>query len=502
MAVLVWAHEARGATFVGVVAAIQLIVSAVIAPFVAGLGDRTIRSTALAVSFLGMGLTLAGTGLAFGAGVGVVLPIAAASLAASTFSVVRPICASLIPDLSDEPADAVAANVVSSSLEAAGTFVGPAVAGTILVVSDPSVVFFVFGIVAVVAGLFVSRLGRIARAGGTVEVVADGLRAAIAMLRRMPVQRYVLLVSGTSQLVAGAMDVLTVVLAIEVLGLGESGAGFVVSVVGLGGLAGGALAVSVVGRRLGPILFAGAVVRGAALIVLGIEPGWWLVLLFGSGTGLALIDIAVRTMLQRLVAPDAMSRVFGVLEGVSLVGLAAGSLLASGLIAAVGTSTSFVVFGALVPFVLVIGFRLLARADREADVPSDVLAAFERVPLFSMLAPPTLEMLARRSRIVRCEPGTRVILEGDSTTFVLLIVAGTVEVTKGGRHLATLGEGEIVGEIAVMHAVTRTATVTAVEPLTAINVPGDAFSQAVRGEADAWSMTFSVTGQRLAQQQV
>lgn len=501
VAVLVWAHEARGATFVGIVAAVQLVISAVIAPYASGFGDRLSRSAALAFTFLAMGVALAATGMAFGAGTGVIIPLALASLAASTFSVVRPITASLIPDLSDEPADALAANVVSATLEGSGTFIGPAVAGLILTLGDPSVVFFIFGIAAGFAGLLVSRVGLVARAGGMATDVEDGFRAAFMMLRRLPVQRYVLVLSGTSQLVAGALDVLTVVLAIEVLGLGESGAGFVVSLIGLGGLAGGVLAFSVVGRRLGPVLVLGAAVRGGALIVLGIEPGWWLVLLFVSGAGLSLIDIGVRTMLQRLVSPDAMSRVFGVLEGVSLIGLAAGSLLASGVIAAFGTSTGFVVFGALIPFIVVVGYRLLARADRESDVPGDVIDAFHQVGIFSLLGPPALEALARRSRIVRFDPGSTMITEGETSRFVLVLLDGSVEVTKDGRHLATLGGGEIVGEIAALHDVPRTATVTASTPVTAISVPGDAFVQAVRGETEAWSLSASVAGQRLAQQQ-
>ena len=501
VAVLVWAHEARGATFVGIVAAVQLVISAVIAPYVSSLGDRMTRSTALAFTFLGMGVTSAATGLAFSSGTGVVIPLILASLAASTFSVVRPVHASLIPDLSDEPADAVAANVVSSTLEAAGTFVGPALAGLILTLGDPSVVFFVFGIAAGVAGLLVARVGEVARAGGVVADVEDGLRAAFVMLRRLPTQRYVLLLSGTSQLVAGSLDVLTVVLAIETLGLGESGAGFVVSLLGLGGLAGGVLAFSVVGRRLGPVLVVGAAVRGGALIVLGVQPGWWLVLLFVSGAGLSLIDIGVRTMLQRLIAPDAMSRVFGVLEGVSLIGLAGGSLLASGVIAAFGTSTAFVVFGALIPFTVVVGYQLLSRADREADVPGDVIEAFQRVGILSLLGPPALEGLARRSRIVRFDPGSVIITEGETSRFVLVVLDGSVEVTKDGRRLAELGEGDIVGEIAALHDVPRTASVTALTPVTSISVPGDAFTQAVRGETEAWSMSASVAGQRLAQQQ-
>jgi MFS family permease len=499
VSILVWAHEVRGATFVGVVAAIQLVFAAVTSPVFSLIGDRLSRARALSVAYFGMALSLAATGVALMDDWGIVVSLVLASIAASTFSVVRPIHASLIPDLSDEPADAVAANVVSSTMEGGGTFLGPALAGAILVISAPGMVFVVTAVGALMSAMLVSRIGSVPRAGALGGEIGGGVIAAFHMLRRLPAPRFVILLGGMSQLVAGSMDILTVVLAIEILGLGESGAGFVVSLLGLGGLVGGVLAASVVGRSVGPVLVVGAIVRGVALVALGAEPGW-LVLLLVIGAGFSLVDIGVRTLLQRLVAPDAMSRAFGVLESVSLLGLAGGSLLASGLIAVSGASTAFVIFGSLLPLTVALGFRLLAVADREADIPSDVIAAFERVGLFSLLAPPSLESLARRSRIARYGTGSTVIVEGEMSRFVLLVVEGGLDVTKAGNLLATLGPGEIVGEIAALHDVPRTATVKATEPVLAISVPGDAFVQAVRGETAAWSMSTSVAGQRLAQQ--
>lgn len=498
--ILVWAYEARGPGFVGVVAAVQLVFAAVAAPGFSMLGDRMPRSRALALTYVGMAASLAATGAALLFEAHVIASLLVASIATATFSVGRPIHASLIPDLSDEPADAVAANVVSSMIEGAGTFLGPAFAGVVLAVSSPGLVFLATGAGAGIGALMLSSMGDVNRAGGLGARTGDGLRVVFRSLRAVPSHRFLIVVGGVSQLVAGALDVLAVVLALEVLGLDESGAGFTVSLLGLGGLVGGLLAVSMVGRRVGPALLAGGLLRGGALMVLGVEPSW-LVLLFVSGSGFSLVDVGVRTLLQRLVPPDAMSRVFGVLESVSLIGLASGSLLASGFVAVFGAPLALVIFGSLIPFTLIVGYRLLVAADREADVPRDVIDAFETVPLFALLTPPTLEMLARRSRIAEFRSGDVLIAEGDSSRFVLLVIEGKVEVTKDGRVLASLGPTDIVGEIAALHDSPRTASVIATQAVTAISVPGDAFVSAVRGEADAWSMSASVAGHRLAEQE-
>ena len=500
VAVLVWAHDAGGAGFVGVVAAVQLLFAAVTAPLISSIGDRMPRGRALALSYAAIGLSLVGTGAVLIGDMPDLVILGASSVATALISVGRPIHASLIPDLSSEPADAVAANVVSSMLEGAGTFLGPAFAGLVLFVGGPGVVFVVLGAGVGVGAAIAVGMGHVARAGMLAEESASGVAAAFHVLRRTPSQRFVLLLGGTSQLVAGAVDVLTVVLAIEVLGIGESGAGLAMSLVGVGGFVGATLAASMVGRRLAPVLVAGAVLRGTALMLLGVEPAW-MFLFVVVGVGLSLIEVGVRTLLQRLAAPDVMSRVFGVLEGVNLLGLAVGSLLASGLVAAFGARAAFGVVGGLVPLVVIVGYRLLVTADREADLPEDVLRAIGNSDMFGLLPPATRELLARRSRIHQFADGEVLIREGESSMNVLLLTHGSVQVTKDDRHLADLGAGDIVGEIAALHRVPRTATVTADGPVTAIGVPGDAFVAAVQGETEAWSLTSGLSGRRLAQQQ-
>lgn len=57
--------------------------------------------------------------------------------------------------------------------------------------------------------------------------------------------------------------------------------------------------------------------------------------------------------------------------------------------------------------------------------------------------------------------GEPIVRDGDFGYSVFLIESGTVEVTKKGEHVATLGAGDVFGEIAVHHSGRRTADVTA-----------------------------------------
>lgn len=73
--------------------------------------------------------------------------------------------------------------------------------------------------------------------------------------------------------------------------------------------------------------------------------------------------------------------------------------------------------------------------------------------------------------------GEDVIRQGDtSATDVYVILDGKVDITVDGKLVASRGEGEILGEMAVVNHVPRTATVTVTSPTaTMIRIPADVF---------------------------
>jgi CRP-like cAMP-binding protein len=88
--------------------------------------------------------------------------------------------------------------------------------------------------------------------------------------------------------------------------------------------------------------------------------------------------------------------------------------------------------------------------------------------LFRNCSPAELHRTISTARLVSVPSGAVVLSEGQPGEEVFLILEGRAEVTRGGEHVATLAEGELFGEMAVVSGGRRSATVTAVTPIEAM----------------------------------
>jgi CRP-like cAMP-binding protein len=98
------------------------------------------------------------------------------------------------------------------------------------------------------------------------------------------------------------------------------------------------------------------------------------------------------------------------------------------------------------------------------------------VPFFAdALDDAQLDALAASVRKVECDRGSALMREGDPGESVLVIVSGTVNVSVAGRPqtVASLGAGDIVGEMSLLTGAPRSATVTAVRPVVACEIGKD-----------------------------
>jgi CRP-like cAMP-binding protein len=83
------------------------------------------------------------------------------------------------------------------------------------------------------------------------------------------------------------------------------------------------------------------------------------------------------------------------------------------------------------------------------------------IPLFAGLHERQLEQVARFCTEVRVEAGRTLCREGEAGHEFFVLESGTAAVTVGGSQVATLGAGDFFGELALLDAGPRNATVTA-----------------------------------------
>lgn len=93
------------------------------------------------------------------------------------------------------------------------------------------------------------------------------------------------------------------------------------------------------------------------------------------------------------------------------------------------------------------------------------LSRVEDVPLFAGCDRREIRAIGRLGDLTKRDSGTVLIEQGRYGGEVFIIIDGTVTVSRDGEVAATLGPGEVVGEVAVLDRGSRTATVTADTPI-------------------------------------
>ena len=245
----------------------------------------------------------------------------------------------------------------------------------------------------------------------------------------------------------------------------------------------------------------GAAAWGTALVAIGLFPSRILspVFLGVAGAGRPLIDVAGRTLLQRVVPDRVLSRVFGVLEGLYMAGLALGLAVTPILLAVLGERVTFIVAGAFLPVVFLLARRRLVEIDASVAVPEARLALLRSLPIFAPLPAPALERVVSRLIPTEVAPGTEIVRQGDPGDRFYVIEEGDVMVSKNGRQVATLERGDFFGEIALLREIPRTATVTARTDTSLYALEREDFLEAVTGHPQSAEAADAVTRARLAE---
>jgi cyclic nucleotide-binding protein/MFS transporter len=501
IALAVFAYRHGGAAAVGLVGLIRTLPAAAAAPFAALLADRYRRERIMLVADLARTATIGAAGAAALGGVSpsIIYTLAGAtSILATAFG---PAEKALLPQLARTPEELTAANVASSTIESVGSFVGPALGGVLLATTSAGVVFLVTAGTFLWSGalVFGIRSGKrevAAEPAGFAREAAAGFRA-IALERKL---RVIVALYAAQTLVAGAVSVLVVVTALDLLDKNEATVGLFNAAAGVGGVLGAGVVLALVGRRrLAGDFGLGILLWGVPLTLIGVWPNTVVALVFLGilGIGNTLVDVSGLTLLQRTADDAVLARVFGVLESLLIGTIGLGAILAPLLIEVIGIRGALIATGAFLPVVAALFWRRLAEIDAGAQMPGPELDLLRSIPIFSPLGQPALERVTRQLIRVEFEAGTEIVRQGESGDRFYVIESGEVEVTQDGRVINRLGPGGYFGEIALLRDVPRTASVRAITDVTAFALERDDFLAAVTASPPSARAADAVVGARL-----
>jgi MFS family permease len=482
------AYGEGGVTAVGIVTAARMATAAFLAPFLATLADRVRRERVLTCIGVVRGAMLGCAAAVTASGGPAAATYGFAIVATVAVALYRPAHSALLPALAKSPEDLTRANAVRGMLDSLSTLGGPLGAAVLLAASGPALAFAACAAASLLGGLVVVALpyDEPPRADA---VRGSAGRDVVQGFTTIAGDRTLSLITGlgvVQTLTRGCLTVFTVVLAIDLLDTGDPGVGVLNAAVGAGGVLGSLFAFTLVRRGgLARWFGVGIALFGAPLALIGAVPEQVaaIVLLGLVGVGNALIDVGGFTILARMTDEAVLARMFAGFEAILTLGFALGGLLAPVLIQGLGPRPALVVVGLLAPVAVAASWTTLRRLDgrlciRDADI--EILRA---VPMLAVLPAATIEQLGAGLSRAEFAPGQMVFAQGDAGDRFYVVESGRADVVRNGRVVNTLGRGEGFGEIALLDARPRTATILASggEPLCVGVLQRPAFLTAVTG---------------------
>lgn len=129
--------------------------------------------------------------------------------------------------------------------------------------------------------------------------------------------------------------------------------------------------------------------------------------------------------------------------------------------------------------------------------------ALARVDLFAGLDKKELQLLAGACQERKYSAGSTLIKQGDTGVGLYVITSGTVRITKATdpdkaeSDLGTAGPGNVLGEMSLLDDLPRSATVTAVDDVTALLLPVWEFRTTLRNQPNIALRLLSTLSRRL-----
>ena len=472
------------------------------------IADRYQRVTILIVSALASAAIMAALAVvvATNASPGLILVLVAASAVA--IAPYQSAAGALTPEVVGEK-DLAAANSIFSALENLVVVLGPGIGGLLLLTGRPVIGVAINAASFVVAAAVISRLRVRSRGGAdSADSAVHQWKAGLSALAAQPVAVAVVLFCALDSAVYGASTVLYVPLSVR-LGTGPNGYSYLLAGAALGGVLGVGLANRLSGgSRLAPVIMGSICLQALPyLVTVAVNaPALAALLQVASGVGMVIVDVLALTSLQRDLPRQMLGRVLGIFDTVLLAGIVLASLATGILLAHTDVNVALVAVGAGIPALGLIGLPTLLRADRTSAAVAQRLRPrvelLARLDLLDGADRRTLERLAAAAQEFVMPSGEVVIREGDEADALWILTRGGLSVSAigggpGPRALAVVTTPGYVGELGLLHAIPRTATVRTSEESVLLRIGGQDFLSALEAVRASPSL-LAVAGIRMA----
>jgi MFS family permease len=415
----------------------------------------------------------------------------------------RPAATALIPQIVQRPDELAAANSAYSILEAAGTLLGPLLAGLLVAATSADTGYLaIAACFALGAGLTVGITTDFQPAALRTDFgwrrVLEPLAGYPALLGRRKI-RTVFGVFMAQTTVRGMFNVLVVSVAVTLLHQQVSSAGVLLAALGAGGLIGAVL--TLLGASWRPALpfCVGMSLWGLPLLAIAAWPSattaWFAITVIGVGNAIA--DVYGFSLIHRLIPDHLLGRAWGAFWGSAAATQAIGAVIAAALINSLGIRTALVLTGVAMTAIAAAAWLSLRTVDSEVAVDEHTVEVLHRCVLFAPLTRVALEQLARDAEPLDAPSGQTVVAQGQSGDTFYVIASGELQALVDGRPVRRMRAGDCFGEIAALQRSPRTATVISISDSRLLTLTGDVFVLAVTGYKPADHAARSLVDQRL-----
>lgn len=466
--------------------------------------DRFDRRLILLVTDLARGAAMLLMGLIVALDGPIWALVALSILAACGSTFFYPAIGAYIPNLATDERQLGPANSAWASLDNLGFVVGP-VLGGILVASGGTTFAFLINaatflvIAGVLWGLPPSRNVRSTEHVAEAAVVppaedpgAGKTEAAVEPRLDLVPLIGIGVVRFIDGVITGGIGVLTVVLATDILRAGADATGYLNAAIGVGGVAGAlASGLLVLRRNLAGPLLAGAAVLAAGALLLGFANILVIAMaaIVLASAGHLVLEVVAATLMQRVTTDAVRGRAVGALMTVETLAEGLGSFLLPVLVTGIGAAVVLGSLALLMVAAALAGLVLIGRAATRAHTPFEAtIARVAQLPLFAGASGASLESALERLVAVPVRTGETVIRQGEAADRFYIIESGTFSVTQEAAdgsvtELRRLAPGDVFGELGLLNAAPRSASVTATSDGLVLALDGPAFGALVSGAA-------------------